>query len=82
MLSHHLLGSFALDQPQFLLLPSDEQRILKDKHFVVLLDFVKVVHVELTYKGREVSMSEVFRQYLFGEVKRVNDDKADTILIP
>ena len=43
----HLLGSLALDKPELLVLPPAEQRVLKNEHIVVLLDLVKIIHVEL-----------------------------------
>ncbi len=48
MKAGNLLGRLPLDEPEFLLLSFDEEGVLEHQHIVVLLDFVEVVHVELT----------------------------------
>lgn len=67
-------GRLALDVLQLPLLPFLEQRVLEHQIVVLLLDFVKVVHVEL-YGRRRTWRTKLeklpCRKYL-GRISRVN----------
>ena len=82
VLAGHLLGGFALDETELVLLSAGEEGVLEDEHVVVLFDFVEVVHVELPHEGAEVGVPEVLGEDFLGEGEGVDDDEPDVILVP
>ena len=76
VLAGHLLGGFALDETELVLLSAGEEGVLEDEHVVVLFDFVEVVHVELPHEGADPAVAEVPRQDAFFKAFLVEDADA------
>jgi hypothetical protein len=56
--------------------------MLKDVFILLISNFVEVIHVELPYKRREVSMSKVSWQNLLLEALNIQNRKMSALFIP
>ena len=56
--------------------------VLEHAKILLVPNFMKIVHVELPHKGREVAVSEVDGQYLGLELLNIYNSEACPMLIP
>ena len=59
-----------------------ELPMLKNVLILLIPDFVEIIHVELSNKGREISVSKVDGKDLFLEAINIKDSEVSSFLIP
>lgn len=85
----HFFGCLPFNLFELPLLPFPKQRVFEDQVVILLLNFVKIIHVKLNYaycyltnKTREISVPKVFGQYFLSECHDIANHEADAILLP
>jgi len=61
---------------------SSELPVFEDVFILFVADFVEIVHVELPYKGRKVSVPEVSRQDFLLEAFNIENGEVRAFLVP
>ena len=56
--------------------------MLKNVFILLVSDFVEIIHVELSDKRREISMSKVDRKYFLFKTINVQDGEVGSLLVP
>lgn len=56
--------------------------VLKNVLVAVISDLVEVIHVELSNKGAEISVSEMYRKNLLLELLDIDNGKAVSFFVP
>lgn len=63
------------------MIPS-ELFMFKNVFIIIVSDFVEVIHVQLSHKGRKISMPEMNRQNFLLELLNINDNEIGSFLVP
>jgi len=56
--------------------------MLENVFILLISDFVKIIHIELSHEGREISMSKVNRQNNLLKLFNISDNKVCSLFIP